>query len=521
MFKTVSIRAETDAEWSRRRFLAAATKAAGAALLASRAGLQAATLTTSTAKNDLCFVSASTLAKMIRARQVSSAEVVQAFLDRIATVNPKINAAVYVAEKEAMAKAREADAALAKGETWGPLHGVPVSIKDCYEVAGMPTTNGAPGLKDYVSTTDAVVVERMKKAGAIVLAKTNVPFLCWWFESSNLLHGRTSNPYDLERTAGGSSGGEAAMLAAGASPLGIGGDSGGSIRVPSHWCGIAGIYPSWGRVPVAGCHPPVAENKGPHFMSAGPMARYVEDLALALPLLSGPDCRDAFSFNVPLRSPQDVQLAELRVAFFTQWVNEYGEAVSPSTETVKAVEQAATTLGQCGAIVEEKRPPNAEKADRIGVAVDLTEEFVATMRGDLKKYKADNDPLALAVLGWVDEWLAKTPPADREKFRARLPELRTSFLKFMEDHDVLLMPVMLRPAPGHGASFAKENLDGGYPGYVNLVGSLPAGTVRCGTSPEGLPIGVMVVGARWREDIVLAVLAHFESVFGGWQRPPI
>ena len=338
MFKTVSIRPDGDAEWSRRRFLAAATTAAGTVLLASRAGLPAVTWEDSTTNNDLCFVSASTLAKMIRQKA--------GFLrgGRASVFGPHCCGQ----SQDQCGRVRRRDRSDGQGSRGrrragrrgnrGPLHGVPVSVKDCYEVAGMPTTNGAPGLKDYVSQTDAVVVERMKKAGAIVLAKTNVPFLCCWYESSNLLHGRTSNPYDLERTAGGSSGGEAAMLAAGASPLGIGGDSGGSIRVPSHWCGIAGVYPSWGRVPVAGCHPQVAENKGPHFMSAGPMARYVEDLALTLPLLSGPDCRDAFSFNMPLLSPQDVQLAKLRVAFFTQWVNEYGEAARPSAETVTAVE---------------------------------------------------------------------------------------------------------------------------------------------------------------------------------------
>ena len=368
MFKTVSIRPDGDAEWSRRRFLVAATTAAGTVLLASRAGLPAATWENSTTNSDLCFISALTLAKMIRAKQVSSAEVVQAFLDRIAAVNPEINAAVYVAAIEAQATAREADAARAAGENRGPLHGVPVSVKDCYEVADMPTTNGAPGLKDDVSQTDAVVVERMKKAGAIVVAKTNVPFLCCWYESSNLLHGRTSNPYDLERTAGGSSGG----------------DAGCGRFTSGHWWRQWGQHPrafalvrhrrnlsvvgpgTGGRLPSAnGREQRTSLHVG---WSHGALRR--ESRSDAAALERSRLSRRLQFFNMPLLSPQDVRLAKLRVAFFTPWVNEYGEAARPSAETVTAVEQAAATLGQYGATMAEKCPPNAEMADRITRPVD-------------------------------------------------------------------------------------------------------------------------------------------------------
>lgn len=515
------LRAPGESETSRRSFLATASRSAGAAVFAGSAASLEAAPRPSKPGNEVIYKSATTLANMIRTKEAKSVEVVKAFLDRIDAVNGRLNAAVFIARKEALDRARTADAALSAGESWGPLHGLPITIKDCFEVAGMPTTNGAPGLKDYVSKTAATVVRRLEEAGAIVLAKTNVPFMCSWFESSNLAHGKTNNPYGLDRTPGGSSGGEAAILAAGGSPLGVGTDSGGSIRVPSHWCGLAGIYPSWGRVSMAGRYPPWPENKGPHFGSPGPMARYVEDLALALPLLAGPDYRDAFTFDLPLRSPRDVHLDKLRVAFFTQFVNEYGDEVVPTAETSDAIQKAASALEACGANVKQKRPSKAELADRVGVAMDVTPEFPDSLHAQMKQYGAEADPLMQSILRWAEQWLAKTPPKDRQRFRSALPEVRTNLLQFMEQHEVLLMPVSSRPAPKHGTTTDSQNLDGlGYTGYINLVGSLPAGTVRCGTSPEGLPVGVMVVGARWREDIVLAVLEMLEKEFGGWSPPP-
>src|SRR5262245_36081292 len=200
----------------------------------------------------LYYSSASALAEAIRSKEVSSLEVVKAFLARIAEVNPKLNAVFQIQTEKAMAQAREADAALARGEVKGPLHGVPMTIKDSFDTAGVISTAGTKGRSQYVPTEDATVVARLKAAGAILLGKTNTPELTLAWETDNLVYGRTNNPYDLSRTPGGSSGGAAALIAAGGTPFDIGTDTGGSIRLPSHFCGIAGIRPTSGRVPRTG-----------------------------------------------------------------------------------------------------------------------------------------------------------------------------------------------------------------------------------------------------------------------------
>src|SRR5690348_6896948 len=231
--------------------------------------------------DNIIFASAATLARAIREKQVSSREVVEAYLQRIEAINPTLNAVVQVRAEAARAEARQADEALARGELRGPLHGVPFTIKDTYDVAGMICTCGTKGRAANVAQQDATAVARLRAAGGIALGLTNVPELLLAYESDNLIYGRTNNPYDLARTPGGSSGGEAATIAAGGSPLGLGTDSGGSIRVPAHFCGVAGLKPTWGRVPLTGLFPPPFGTSA-RLRHAGPLARYVEDLALAL-----------------------------------------------------------------------------------------------------------------------------------------------------------------------------------------------------------------------------------------------
>jgi amidase len=276
-----SLMTDSQRECSRRSFLATTSQTAGAALLIGSAKSACGARTAQEARGQLFFESATTLAAMIRTKQVSSAEVMQSFLDRIAVVDPKIKAVLYLNGKRALMRAREADVALAKGTIWGPLHGVPVSIKDNLDTVGIPTTCGVPLWRNRIATEDATVVRKVKVAGAIVLAKTNLPFCGGAYESQNLFC-TTSNPYDSERTPGGSSGGEAALIASGGSPMGIGADTGGSIRVPSHFCGIAGLRPSHGRVSLTGFLP---EQDGPGpvwYTTAGPMARYAEHAVLCV-----------------------------------------------------------------------------------------------------------------------------------------------------------------------------------------------------------------------------------------------
>ena len=279
----------------------------------------------------LCFRSATRLAAMIRDREASSVEIVEACLARIADVNSRINAVVAFAD-DALVRARAADAALARGADPGPLHGVPFTIKDSLDTAGVVTTAGTAGWRTRVPERDATVVARLKAAGGILLGKTNTPEFTWSNETDNDVYGITRNPYDLERTPGGSSGGPGAAVAAGCAPFDIGSDTGNSIRQPAHVCGIAGIKPTSGRVPRTG-HWPGFTGLLENLTQLGPMARRVEDLALLLPLIAGPDGEDPHVAPVPLGDPAAVAVDGLRVVMFTD-----NGIMTPTLETIAAVD---------------------------------------------------------------------------------------------------------------------------------------------------------------------------------------
>jgi amidase len=460
---------------------------------------------------EMIFASATTLARAIREKQVSSQEVVDAYLRRIETINPTLNAVVQVRADAARAEARQADEALARGEQTGPLHGVPFTIKDTYDVAGMICTCGTKGRAAFVAQQDATAVARLRAAGGIALGLTNIPELLLAYESDNLIYGRTNNPYDLARTPGGSSGGEAATIAAGGSPLGLGTDSGGSIRVPAHFCGVAGLKPTWGRVPLTGLFPPPLGTNA-RLRHAGPLARRVEDLALALPILAGMDWRDAGVVPMPLGNHRAVDLKRLRVAFFTKM-----PLGTPTPETTQTVQQAARALAEAGAAVEEATPPGIEQSFEFfrlitggdgGAALRLGLQMVGT---------TETSPLLQRFAS-----LASYPPLTTAEFgglMVRWDLWRSAMLAFLEPYDVLLSPVAATPALPHGTTFDPEQLPGfGYAIAHNLTG-WPAASVRGGTSPEGLPIGVQVVARPWREDVALAAAQQIETALGGWQPP--
>jgi amidase len=453
------------------------------------------------------YASATALARAIRAKEVSSEEVVNACLARIEQVNPQLNAVVGLTADEALNQARKADAALTGGELWGPLHGVPITIKDSLDTAGFLTSWGTPGRAAHVPSEDATVVARMKAAGAILLGKTNTPELTLAFETDNPVYGRTNNPYDLERTPGGSSGGEGAIIAAGGSPLGLGSDTGGSIRVPSHFCGISGIRPTSGRVPRTG-HAIPPGGIVDSLTQLGPIARHVEDLALVLPLIAGVDGRDPAVVPMPAVNTADLDLNGIRAAFHID-----NGIQAPTPETANAVKAAAEALSMEGVILEEKRPPGIEETfeiflgllvgwdggawirlllDRAGTAVTET-SLGALLPG--QALSADE------IVRLVDRW---------DRFRSRM-------LSFLDTYDLILSPVNAYPALPHGE--AGHKLTGfSYTMTYNLTG-WPAAVVRAGTSPEGLPIGVQVVARPWREDVALAGSACVERALGGWQRP--
>ena len=302
-------------------------------------------------RDDLIYSSVMSLSKGIRAKRFSAVEVVQAFLDRIEEVNSKVNGIVTLADERALDEARIADKELARGEVRGILHGVPMTIKDVFDTAGVLSTYGTEGRRNFVPKRDATVVARLKAAGAILLGKTNTPELAMSFDTRNLLFGFTKNPYDVSKSPGGSSGGAAAIIASGASPFDVGTDSGGSIRVPSGFCGTAGLKPTYGRVPQTGCIIRPGFGLPDQLNHVGPMARFVGDLFPLLSIIHGQDGKDASVLPVSLPHPLDVKLSRLRVAFHTD------NGIRPADDDVtKTVEAAASALSQVNAEVQEDTP---------------------------------------------------------------------------------------------------------------------------------------------------------------------
>jgi amidase len=461
---------------------------------------------------EIVFQSATAMARAIRDRQISSEEVVDACLRRISAVNPQLNAVVQLPADAALQQARAADAAIARREIIGPLHGVPMTIKDTFDTAGVISTAGTLGRSAFVPTEDAVAVARLRAAGAILIGKTNVPELALAPETDNLVYGCTNNPYDLSRTPGGSSGGEGSIIAAGGSPIGLGSDCGGSIRIPANFCGIAGIKPTAGRVSRTGHFPPVTGVMN-RLWHVGPLARFVEDLILALRVVSGVDGRDPVLVPMTLGDPTTVALNGLRVAFYTD-----NGILSPTSETAEVVKKAVEVVSKVVAHVEEDRPSGIEQT------YDIMWGLASAERG------ADVED-ALRTAGTTETHrylkrfqqaqLATEPmtPAGFGALMSRWDMFCAAMIRFIESYDVIICPVVAFPAQRHGFILEKDkDLGFSYCSSYNLTG-WPAVVVRGGTSPEGLPIGVQVVARPWREDVAFAVAQYIETALGGW-RPP-
>jgi amidase len=449
------------------------------------------------------------LAAEIRAGRVSSLEVVEACLRRIDEVNPLINAVVRLAA-DAPDQARLADAERRAGTVRGPIHGVPFTIKDSLDTAGLITTAGSVGWTDRVPEHDATVVARLKAAGGILLGKTNTPEFTWSDETDNLVFGRTSNPYDLTRTPGGSSGGAGAIVAAGGSPFDIGSDTGDSIRQPAHVCGIAGLKPTSGRVPRTG-HSPGFGGILESLTQLGPMARRVDDLTILLPIIAGPDGVDPHVSPVPLGRPVDVAIAGLRVACFTD-----NGVRTPTPETITAVLDASRAIEAAGAHVEDRVPPD------MGEVFDLWDRLI---RADgfawLKRLIIAAGTPGVGSYA-ASDWITAHSPLPGDELSdlvEQIDAVRSRMLRWIADVDLIVCPAMPQPAIHHGDSSAAWFGDT-YSDVHNLTG-WPAVVVRGGTSHEGLPIGVQLVAPPWREDVALAGAMVVEGASGGWQRPPI
>ncbi|MDX6610886.1 MAG: amidase [Blastocatellia bacterium] len=454
--------------------------------------------------DELTSQSASRLAELIRTRVISPVEVVAAHLQRIERVNPQLNAIVTLAP-DARTRAREAEARVMNGDKLGVLHGVPLTIKDTIETAGLRTTGGSLINEDFVPAKDATAVARLKAAGAIILGKTNTPELAIPYETDNPIVGRTNNPYDLSRTAGGSSGGEAAATAACLAPAGIGSDLSGSIRVPAHFCGIAGLKPTSDRVPMDGHIPPPT---GPFARAAciGPMARNVEDLGLLFKVIAT---------NVGGSRAASRSVRGLRIGWYAS------DGVVPVTvETSKAVETVVAALGHAGAEISECIPPGISEGSRLWIEL-YSQASLAQLR-DI--YRGQEDQAGPVVRALFNSASSRGQPeiGAREVLNER-DQLRRELLQWMESTPIIIAPVGSITAFAHGAG--RVQVEGetisifrafSYSQTYNVF-DLPVVTVPVTQTVEGLPLGVQIIGRPYEEDLVLMVAAMVESEFGGWR----
>ncbi len=462
------------------------------------------------------YASIAEITASVRSKKLSPVEIVNAHLKRIEAMRPKLNAFVHIDADDARAQARGAEEAVLRGAALGPLHGVPITLKSCIDVAGWTCPGGSLLRKDYVAPSDAPLVARLREAGAILLGNTNTPEFLMAYETDNLVSGKTSNPWDLSRSAGGSSGGEAAAIASGCSAGGVGSDGGGSIRVPAHFCGICGLKPTPGRIPATG-HFPAGVGAFAWIGVVGPMARTIADVRTLFEVMAGPDPGDALSAPVPICKINDAQLRGLRVGLLES--NALGLV---DAETDGALQRAANDLAAQGFIVEPLRLQGLERAIELwwfffGPAIaHLFRASIAGQEEKLSAFFREYLQFAEAPVT-LDELLDAC--AERDVMRATI-------LRQMGDVPILLSPVCTTTAFRHGEGTWRPGAKQCYRDtmrfsqWLNLAG-FPGVSVPVSVSAEGLPIGIQVIGRPFEEELVLAVAERIENGRGPWQSPPI
>jgi amidase len=479
---------------------------------------------------ELHFLPAHRLAALVRAREVSARELLEAHLAQVARHNARLNAIVTLDEEGARARARQADEALARGEVWGPLHGVPITIKDAFLTAGVRTTSGYKRLRDYVPTQDATVVARLKAAGAILLGKTNLPALTLDLQTNGNLFGRASNPWDEARTPGGSTGGGAAAVASGMSPFEVGSDLAGSIRVPSHYCGIFGFKPTEHRVPISGHIPPLpGRPRGVRYEgAAGPLARSMEDLKLGLKLLAGPDDEDWDVPPIPLR---DVPRRELRSYRFA-WTDDFG-GLPVTRDTRAALEKLATTLEGLGCQVERCGPRELDFEElwevwgrvlgaEIGAEMHSVTRFLVRVRFNAMRGKAVlNRGAVRGLKSEMPEYIEALALHDR---------ITGQVESFLSRWDAWLCPTTVGPAFTHRPSGEWLEVEGqkvpylagtcGFTSVFNLTGHPVVVLPLASLVGSPLPLGIQVVGRRWLDEELLALCEALTELTGPFQKPP-
>ena len=450
------------------------------------------------------FSDTTELANEIRAGRVSAREVLSANLAQIASHNPSLNAVITLDAEHASQRAREADDALARGEVWGPLHGVPFTLKDAHATAGVRTTTGFPPLAEYIPKEDGTVAARLKAAGGILIGKTNVPVLLADFQTSNPIFGRTNNPWDTARTPGGSSGGAAAALASGMTPFEVGTDLSASIRLPAHFCGVFGLKPTERRVPLTGLIPGLPGPRPLRIMSTiGPMARSVEDLALLYRIVAGPDGRDTEVPPVPVDKPARIDLRDIRIAVAPTF-----PSIPVAAEIRAAVSQLAGRLSPLCRAVEEAALPSLDFNQRLASAGAL----VGMLIGAVQPGQQEQPATLTHYLEALD----------------RRDQSIIAWEQFFDQWDVLLCPPAVITAFPHCEPGSPLAVDGEEVAYwtVSAYGALfnytghPAVVLPFTRDHAGLPIGIQLVGKRWSESRLLAVAAALAVVSGAFQRPP-
>ena len=478
---------------------------------------------------DVTFKPAAELAQLIRDRQIGCLELLDHYLERVSRYNPQLNAIIVQDADRARERARQADAALARGEVWGPLHGVPMTCKESFNVAGLPTTFGSPQLKENVAAEDALAIQRLKAAGAVIFGKTNVPLWLADFQSYNDVYGTTNNPWDPQRGPGGSSGGSAASLASGMTALEIGSDIGGSIRNPAHFCGVFGHKPTWGLLPPRGHATPGILSQS-DLSVIGPLARSAADLELSVQATAGPDELQQAGYRLDLQAPSQTSLADYRVAV---WKND--DIAPVSQEVVGKVEAVVEAISRSGGTVDETARPDfaaREAHDTYQLLLQATlaarqpADGFAKMQADAAALSADDDSDRARMLRrqTATHW-------EYGKANEARTHLRWAWHEFFKTHDALIAPIMATPAFEHDHQrFEKRTIkvDGVPQPYFQQIfwaglaicAYLPSTVVPAGLNADGLPIGVQIIGPEYGDLKTIGLAKLLEDAGFAFTPPP-
>ena len=479
---------------------------------------------------DLAFRSAKQLAADIRRKKIGCLELLETYLARIEKYNPKLNAIIVLDRDGARRRARAADAALKKGKAWGPLHGVPMTIKESYDVVGMPTTWGAPELKDNYPARNALAVDRLLAAGVVLFGKTNVPLMLADWQSFNAVYGSTSNPWDLARTPGGSSGGSAAALAAGLTGIEAGSDIGASIRNPAHYCGVFGHKPTYGIVPPRGQALPGRVAQG-DISVIGPMGRSADDLSLGLTAMAGADEVDGAGWRLHLPAPRQKTLREYKVAVMLTDPN--SEADQEVQDRLQAL---ANFLGKRKARVSDRARPDVDTREAHRVYIQLLRSATSGRQTDEEFEK--NREIARRLGPGDESYYARMMRGNTMSHRDWLAvdearhKMRWRWHEFFREWDLLLCPPAASaafvhdqqgerhertiPVNGHDALTTDQLFWAGYPGMVYLPGTV----APIGLTPSGLPVGVQIVGPQYADRTTIDFARHLEREYQAFTPPP-